>query len=541
MFDIRKMLEVTHWPRTILYITVFSTGAIVLILEILAVRLLSPYFGTSLFVLSSVLTVVLAALSLGYFYGGRLADRKPEILVLYCILGLGAFFLLFLYTLAKLILPSGPELLPITTGPLVFSCLFFFLPAFLLGIDSPFVIKLLEQQEKQHGDVGKLAGTTFFFSTLGSIVGSLSAGFFFIPFIGIENTIILCSLYLALLAFLSPYLLSCFDVNSNNKRWQWCLNITTLATIILVFFTFFSSPTNAPEELGKVIYQTDGYYGHIKVIAGYDPKTNRPTHILQREVNSESAVFLDSYDHVFDYAKFSEVYHSLRSATTSSFLMLGGGAYTIPRILMHNDPNLKIDVVELEPKLLPIAREYFGLVTNNLFTNHQMDARVFLETTNKKFDVVFIDVFNSGHFTPPHLSSKEFFSLVRSRLNNEGLLIINFIGARNQPGQNLTDSFYLTLKSTFPNTKSFSTARVPETIQNIVFIAKNSENLIIPKGTTIPLAFSQPPVTWPVPIHTLEFDLQATDPQLQTIFTDNNSPVEYLIAKQIKQTQKKRI
>lgn len=175
--------------KPVLLATVFITGMAVLIVEVLAIRLLSPYFGTSMFVLSSVLTVVLAALALGYFWGGRLADRYPHPLPLYGILAIGGFAIAFSYALSSIVIPFLSALVPITYGPLLLSIVFFFIPAFLLGTDSPYVIKLLTK-DADPATAGAITGNTFFWSTVGSIVGSLSAGFFFIPLVGIEATLL---------------------------------------------------------------------------------------------------------------------------------------------------------------------------------------------------------------------------------------------------------------------------------------------------------------------------------------------------------------
>ncbi len=518
----------------IFYITVFTTGAVVLVLEVLAVRLLSPYFGTSMFVLSSVLTVILAALSLGYFYGGRLADRFPFHQPLYFIIGISGLILLALYAFAKSFLSQEENLLPLTYGPLVFASLFFFLPAFLLGMDSPYVIKLLSRFGNQGEDAGKLAGTTFFWSTVGSICGSLATGFYFIPFVGVENTMIIAAITLSLLSVGASYLLNTGSADSGINLPFWfklpILIALALCTIILALnISKQDTKISSAFSDAEVLYETDGYYGHIAVLKSYDYIKNQETRLLKREVNSESAVYVDSYEHVFDYTKFADLYPVLRNASTTSFLMLGGGAYTIPRVLEHNDKNINIDVVELEPKLYPLALEYFGLPESPRITNHQMDARAYLESTDKQYDVIFIDVFSSGLFMPAHLSTEEFFQLVRSRLSDDGLLVINFIGARNNPGQNLSDSFYLTVESVFPNLQAFSLNKsFPKIRQNIIYLAKNTDSEFPLNDASIITKSGKEEF-----LSDLEIEMNTGSPKEQIIFTDDKVPVEYLVAKQM--------
>lgn len=169
--------------------TVFITGASVLIIEIVALRILSPFYGNTIFTVSSVITVILAALSLGYYVGGKLADRHPSTRVFFGIILISGLALLLLHFLGAIILPILSLLLSISTGPLVSSMFLFLVPALLLGTLSPYAIKLQSVQFPQEG-VGSVAGKIFFWSTLGSIVGSLLAGFVLIPKFGIDQIII---------------------------------------------------------------------------------------------------------------------------------------------------------------------------------------------------------------------------------------------------------------------------------------------------------------------------------------------------------------
>ena len=121
-----------------LLFVVFVTGACVLVVEIVATRILSPYFGNTIFTVSSVITVILAALSIGYYAGGRLADARPSRVWFFSLIASGGLALLLLQALANVALPALGKALPITTGPLVSSLAFFFLPALIMGMLSPY-------------------------------------------------------------------------------------------------------------------------------------------------------------------------------------------------------------------------------------------------------------------------------------------------------------------------------------------------------------------------------------------------------------------
>lgn len=522
--------------RTVLYTTVFTTGAAVLVLEIFAVRLLSPYFGTSMFVLSSVLTVVLAALALGYFFGGRVADRYPHHLPLYTIISIAGLSLISCYALAKLVLPYAPAIFPITFGPLFLALALFFIPAFLLGTDSPYVIKLLTQSTDPNSS-GSVTGTTFFWSTVGSIVGSLSAGFVLIPFVGIQTSLLIITNLLTLGALCAAWVLSRNTTTpaASPARIQH-IALIAIITLVMSGLVLRIAPANPDLPNQRTLYQADGYYGHIRIYEEEFSLSRPPARFLRREVNSESAVFQDSYDYVFEYTRFADLYPELRRASTTSFLMLGGGAYTIPRTLVARNPELQVDVAELEPSLFPLAQVYFGLSDVSRIQNHVMDARVFIQETEKQYDYIFMDTFNSGLYIPAHLTTQEFFTALKRRLARDGLLMINFIGARGLPGTTLTDSFAATLRSVFPNVRAFSTSiATPEILQNIVFIADATDTPLDIDDISFPLIPGAP-----VPLASLETDLTPQNPAAQVLFTDDRSPAEYLVAKQIAATKNTR-
>ena len=165
---------------------VFLTGACVLIVEVVATRILSPYYGNTIFTVSSVIGIVLAALSVGYYFGGKLADNYPTEKFFYSIILASGFSVILLHLLMLFLLPMLGYGLSITAGPLVSATLLFFLPSLLLGTLSPFAIKLQGQHFPEKG-IGTITGEIFFWSTLGSIFGSLFAGFVLIPQFGINQ------------------------------------------------------------------------------------------------------------------------------------------------------------------------------------------------------------------------------------------------------------------------------------------------------------------------------------------------------------------
>lgn len=514
----------SHRLKPILFSTVFLTGAAVLIFEIAAVRALSPYFGASIYVVSSVLTVILAALSLGYWFGGRIADRFPDARLLYIIIAFSGMTMNILYLLSLAAFPLAGEILPITFGPLILSTVFFMLPAFLLGIDSPFVIKLLtDTNDPNHN--GAVVGSTFFWSTLGSITGSLASGFLLIPLAGLKLTFVGTASILSLLACFA-YLVFARRIKNEqfiSLAWIYSVTIISIFAAAVVIRTGYIGPQSE-----NLLYHTDGFYSQIEV---RERKTDTATiRILRREVNSSSAIKTGTSSLVFEYSEYARLYKVLQDST-DSYLVIGGGAYTIPRTLLLEDPDLSIDVVEIEPKLYGIAKAYFELPSSERLTDYSMDARTFLHTTDKKYDIIFLDAFQSGHFIPPHLTTREFFLSVRDHLTEEGILIANIIGQSGQNEKSLAGSLIKTMQSVFPSLITFTASNDNQRLKNFIVVGNKSgahiqlsEDFVIDRknGSSTPAISRQ-----------LSLDDFYLDKQI--IFTDDKAPVALLLAKQILQ------
>ena len=172
-----------------LLLSVTLAGMAVLIIEITAIRMLAPFFGNSIFTISSVIGIILAALGLGYYLGGSLADRRPSAVWFFSLIVIAGFSVLLLQFFNAVLLPGIAYKLSLINGPLIVSFLMFFLPALFLAMLSPFAITLLHAREADRG-VGNVSGLVFFWSTLGSIAGSLSTGFLLIPHWGIGSIIV---------------------------------------------------------------------------------------------------------------------------------------------------------------------------------------------------------------------------------------------------------------------------------------------------------------------------------------------------------------
>jgi len=319
---------------------VFVTGASILIIEVVGVRVLSPYYGNTIFTVSSVISVILLALSSGYYAGGKFADRHPSLQWFFGIILVSGLVLLVFYGLGTIILPLLSSKLSISLGPLVSAVLLFLLPALLLGTLSPYAVKLQSVYFPEQG-VGSVAGKIFFWSTLGSIIGSLLAGFVLIPRFGIDRILIGNGVLLFVLG-LVPLLV----LGLGRKPFYG----TLLAFAVALGGAWFAGHY----ERRNVVYSRDGIYQKITI---YDDSfSGRPVRFLQQDQNSEGAgegaMFLDSDDPrdlVYVYTRYYSLY-KIFTPQVENALMIGGGAYSVPKALLRDLPTARIDVVEIEPK-----------------------------------------------------------------------------------------------------------------------------------------------------------------------------------------------
>lgn len=195
-----------------LEIVVFLCGAVVMAYEIIGSRILGPYVGTSMQVWSSIIGIMLLSLSIGYYSGGRIADRYPNYRTLALIIGgAGLFILVTLLFKGRLLVFLLHSIESIHVVSILSSLLLFSVPALLLGMVSPFAARLKIKDPKTSGAT---VGSLYALSTVGSIAGTFLAGFYLIP--GYTLTSILLLLALTLL-FVSAFVYIIYINNISNS------------------------------------------------------------------------------------------------------------------------------------------------------------------------------------------------------------------------------------------------------------------------------------------------------------------------------------
>ncbi|MEA2495858.1 MAG: hypothetical protein QOJ29_3769 [Thermoleophilaceae bacterium] len=392
-------------PEVFLGVLVFVVGMASLGAEIAGVRLLSPYFGASTVVWANTIGIVLVALSLGYWLGGRAADRRPRLQPL-CAVALAAAALLALVPfVAHPLLDVGVKALDaVSAGAFVGSLLavlvLIALPVLLLGMVTPWALRLAVVKVEE---AGTTAGRLYALSTAGSLVGTLLAALALIPAIGTRRTFLVFAVLLALVA-----------VVGLTKRKE-------ALAMPLVIGALLALPTGTLKGAGdgRVIYETETEYQYARVIE----TAGGERHLELNEGHAVHSLYRPGTVLTGDYwdAMYDETFAG--SAPVTHVAILGNAAGTNARAFTRLNPEIQLDPVEIDPELTAIGRRWFGLPRS--VRVHHEDARPFLRRrAGSHWDAILVDAYRQPYI-PFYLVTKEFFQLVRDRLTPDGVVVVN--------------------------------------------------------------------------------------------------------------------
>jgi spermidine synthase len=501
-----------------LLLSVTLAGMAVLIVEIIAIRMLAPFFGNSIFTVSSVIGIVLAALGLGYRLGGSLADRNPSTVWFFSVIVIAGFSVLLLQFLNAVVLPGIAYRLSLINGPLIVSLLMFFLPAMFLAMLSPFAITLLHARQADNG-VGHASGSVFFWSTLGSIAGSLSTGFLLIPHWGIGSIVVGVGSGLVLLGGVGVLV---------TRKLPKIIPVG----LVIVGLTCAAALTRVGMADGRGdVFAADGLYERI-VIRDI-PYRGRTARILLQDLNVSGGLYLDDGSMAFDYTKYFDLYR-LFTPRLRNALAIGGGAYSVPGSILRQSPGAIVDVAEIDPSLHSLAVRYFALPADARLRNHVMDGRRFLHDTAERYDLIFSDAYRSFVSAPTQFATLEFFRLAKSRLRADGVLIANFYGSLAPDARATIYSVLRTMRAAFPQV--YVIAMVDpgsEALQNFIFIGHNASN---PDRRTDLRRAAALEFAYPVLKGVAALELRPAEALLDAhpVLTDDYAPVEYYAANTIR-------
>ncbi|UCF99623.1 MAG: fused MFS/spermidine synthase [Spirochaetaceae bacterium] len=515
--------------RYLPHLVVFISSMGVMIIELVASRLISKYFGSSLYTWTGIIGVVLGGISLGNFIGGRLADRfSPRNII--AILLLIASFLTFLVLVLDLLLfriMDRGAFTPATAGMVIRSLLLvlilFFLPSTALGTVSPVMAKYALEGSSR---VGNTVGSIYAVSAIGSIVGTFLSGYVLIPLLGITTIVIVVGSLLALLALVMGRLRA--------VSLSWILLILVGLLLHLRSDQVFGSTKNLlyPETEGStVLHRSDSRYSHIEVRdlnrGGRRERILIQDALIHNRYDPDAPdELLYLYEQLFRALTWRQAVKRAVPASSAAFrtLTLGAGGCVFPLFLERNYPNSENQVVEIDPAVLKVARDFFDLSENSSILQVVADARNYVAYLQGKerFEIIYLDAFNS-YSIPYHLTTLEFTRQVAALLVPDGLVMANCIDIFDH-GRFL-NAYLNTMARVFPYTAVYAdTTYSPQRRATFVIaaafqpIGEAGEELYLDTGRRIGRRLS---------------DDQLVDLRRRNgdgILSDNYAPVENLIA-----------
>ncbi len=527
----------TLWKtNTIAFVSSFC----VMVIELIASRILAPHIGVSLYTWTSIIGVILAGIALGNYIGGKIADRRPSPLVLAAI-----FFIGGLVTIA--ILPATNIVtsanwfgnLPVMWNFMLKTSFIFFLPAIILSMVSPMVIKLTLADL---GQTGGVVGTIYAFSTAGAILGTFMTGFYFVLWFGTRTTVWLVAAVLLVMGIIVWF--------SWRIPGRWSFTFKnfiiwiTIVVIVLSYIFLFQS-----RESWQATYTKESEYFQFKESQQetYTKESNYFSIQVVDYLGNVKGLWLDNFDQsyvipeeptalIYEYVKvFEEIVRYLtRENPAPRVLHLGGGGYSFPRYMEAVYPESVNEVVEIDPAVTQVAHEELGLPLETSIKTYNQDARLFLiqRKTGDKYNIVIGDVFNDFS-TPYHLTTLEFNKLVEAHLEEDGIYLINI---NDYPSSRYTSSFIYTLKHAFEYVYLFSVGESWGRIKNNTLDITANDRVIVATHRRIDLADYEKFVTEdgkkkasgnPLMGMELEEYLAERDPIL---LTDDYAPTDILIA-----------
>lgn len=457
----------------------FLCGAAVMILEMTGSRIMAPYLGASVLVWTALIGVILAFLSVGYWLGGKLADRTPEPKRLAAIILGAAFSVLFIglfHTgVLSLIAASGfrPEM------GAIFATIFLFGPAsLLLGMVSPYTVRVaLELRQTPVERAGAVIGRFSALSAIGSILGTFLGGYFFVSWIGSRLTVYMLASVLmsvSILAFMAGGL----KIGKNKRLFL----MPVLGLIACLVFGTMQKVWEMAEFRAGVI-KVDTRYSRLEI-----RDVREPGGRILRELHTppslvQSGMYLDSPSELaLSYTKKFALAWQLKPGS-ARFLMLGGAGYSIPKYLLRTRDDITLDVVEIDPEVTELARRLFALKEDPRLSIHHEDARIYLNryaasramdsSVHPGYNIIMGDTFSSVYNIPFQMSTVECAQSIYASLDQDGLFISNIISAVSGEKSELLRSIRASFEEVFPDVRVYPalSAQHSGQIQNVMLVA----------------------------------------------------------------------
>lgn len=491
-------------------IILFVVNAAYMILELVASRVLAPFFGTSNLVWTSVIGIILLSSSIGNYIGGIIADKKNVSSKFKAILLFSFLTIIVIpFVQVKILTAISTIFSDIKVGAILATVLLFFIPSLLVGVLSPIILKL---KLDSIDSAGKTSGKISAISTIGGIVGTFFGGFYLIPNFGSIHI-----LFVLALSFI--YLIPLVDFKLTFKS-VGAIVLTTVVCLIIMNYNMDMNEITGVQvkndiiDSGSVSYDTQ--YGRVLIYNAM--RGEDEVRVLNIDSGFESATFINKEKRnelVFEYTKYYDLMFKA-NIDIKDTLMIGGAGYNYPKYFISHYQDKTMDVVEIDGEITEIAKEYFYL--NDLIREYKLeenkrlglitdDGRVYLNQNTKKYDAILNDAF-AGNSPAKTLTTKEAAERIKASLNTNGVYLTNIISALEGEESKFIKAEVNTLKQVFKNVYIVPCYDVdPNEPQNTMVIASD-DDLVLDK--------------------TYKYEIEENE----IILTDDYCPVDTLIPKE---------
>ncbi|HTU13735.1 MAG TPA: fused MFS/spermidine synthase [Solirubrobacterales bacterium] len=484
--------------RRYLYLLVFVVGACTMGTEIAGARLLAPYFGDSTIVWANTIAVVLVALSVGYWLGGKFADRDPRLETL-CKVVLGGSLLISLVPfLARPFLGASVDAFDTVSigtfaGSLLGVLVLLAIPVMIMGSVSPWALRIA-MADVEH--VGELAGRLYALSTAGSLVGTMISALVTIPLLGTQRTFLVFALVVAV-------------VGLAGLGWRWAPVPLIVAGAMLIPVGTIKAAGD-----GKVLFEAETTHQYARVIEDDDGERTLELNEGQavHSIYRPGTYLVGGY---WDENLVLPFVSGTGEKPPGRVAILGSAAGTVARAYGHFFPETKVDAVEIDGELTELGYRYFDLDNPNMEVFDE-DARPWLRQADPVYDTIMVDAYRQPYI-PFYLATTEFFDLVRERLKPGGTLLINV--GHPEGNDDLERTLSTTVAESLP-----SILRDPVNDTNTMLVA--SEAPI----SAANLREAAPDLPAPLPLLAKETAARL-EPALTggDVWTDDKAPVEWLV------------
>ena len=423
-------------------------------LELIAARVLSPYVGSSNVVWTSIIGIILASMSLGYWLGGKKADKNADINQLSKLLLYAALFTSVIPLFETLFVKQIAGIIgDLIIAAILCAIIVFSIPSFILAMISPFAVKIKSQEENE---IGSLSGRISSLSTIGSITGTFLMGFVLIPNIGVNNINIAVTLSLILMSILIRA--------KRDRKYIYSTILMICIMLILVFLGKWLFKLDNPD----IILDTDSQYSRIWVKQIKTDKTTYKT--LQVDTGLESFIDAKTGEMGARYLRFYDLFEYFNKEAQST-LLIGGAAYTYPIHYLNKYNDKTIDVIEIDEKMTQIAEQQFGLNINEpRLKIYNQDGRSFLNYSKNRYDTILLDAFK-GVNAPFELTTYEALVNAKNMLNANGVVLTNIISSLEGKDSEFIQYEYATYKAVFDDVKIFMVNSNDTSIkQNLILV-----------------------------------------------------------------------